>query len=58
MTVSSPDGLHIECTGILSRVYQYVSNININVPIRRDPGIFMNVSVREHHERKNHFDVA
>jgi hypothetical protein len=43
---------------MLSRVYQYVNNINVSLPNRRGPGIFMKVSVRDHHDLNNYFDVT
>jgi len=36
-----------------SPVYQYVINLVVGLPIRRSPGVFMNVSVQEHHGLNN-----
>ena len=48
ITVSSSERSYIEYTGIPSAIYQYVVNLVFSVPMRRCPGLFMNVSVREH----------
>jgi len=36
-----------------SPVYQYVINLVVSLPIRRGPGVFMNVLVREHRALNN-----
>ena len=49
ITVSSPAGLYIEYAWMPSPIYQHVINLILSLPIRRGPGVFMNVSVQEHH---------
>ena len=34
-------------------MYQYVINLTASVRIRKSPGVFMNVSVREHRDFSN-----
>jgi hypothetical protein len=42
-----------------SLIYQYVINMNVSLPIRRGPGVFTNVSVREHRDlNTKSFDVT
>ena len=42
-----------------SPVYQYVINLAVSLPIRRGPGILMNVSVWEYYALNNQiFDAA
>jgi len=42
-----------------SSFYQYVTNLAVSLPIRRGPGVLMNVSVWEHRAPTNKFfDVA
>jgi len=36
-----------------SPTYQYVINLVVSLPVRRGPGVLMNVSVREHRALKN-----
>jgi hypothetical protein len=36
-----------------SPIYQYVIDLIVSLPIRRGPGVFMNVSVREHRALNN-----
>jgi hypothetical protein len=45
----------MEYTQMPSPVYQYVIKLFVGLPIRRGPGVFMNVSVQKHHAL---FDVA
>jgi len=47
--VSSPERSYIEYTRIPPPIYQYVISLVVGLPIRRGPGVFMNVSVWEHH---------
>jgi len=42
-----------------SPVYQYVFSLVMSLPIRRGPGVLMNVSVQEHRALNNYiFGVA
>jgi hypothetical protein len=36
-----------------SPIYQYVIDLIVSLPIRRGPGVFMNVSVRKHSALNN-----
>jgi len=36
-----------------SPIYQYVTNLVVSLPIRRGPGVLMNVSVQEHRALNN-----
>jgi len=47
ITVSSHERQHIEYTRMSSPTYQYVVNLVVSLPIRRGPGVLMNISVRE-----------
>ena len=51
--VCYPERSHIEYTR-MSSIYQYVINLVVTLPIRRGPGVFMNVSVRDHRARNNY----
>jgi len=57
-TVSSPERLHIEYTCRPFPIYQYVTNLVVSLPIRRGPGVFMNVSVWENCALNNQFFYA
>jgi len=37
-----------------SSIYQYVINLVVSLPIRRGPGVLMNVAVREHRALNNY----
>ena len=47
ITVSSPERLYVEYTRIPFLVYLFVISLVVSLPIRRGPGVFMNVLVRE-----------
>jgi len=47
IAISCPDTSYMYAR-IPSPFYQYVINLVVNLPIRRGPGVLMNVSVREH----------
>ena len=53
ITVSSPETLYIGYTEMSPAIYQYVVNLFVSLPIRRGPGVLMNVSVQEHHALNN-----
>jgi len=53
ITVSSPERSYIEYTRIPSPMYQHMSNLVVSMPIRRGPGMFINVSVWAHHTLHN-----
>jgi hypothetical protein len=36
-----------------SHIYQYVISLVVSLPILREPGVFMNISVRERRDLKN-----
>jgi len=36
-----------------SAIYHYAINLDVRLPIRREPGVLMNVSVWEHHALNN-----
>ena len=46
-TVSSSEGSQIANMGMPSPIYQYVFDLVVSLPIRRGPGVFMNVCVSE-----------
>ena len=46
--VSHPERSYKEYTRMASHVYQYVINLVVSLPIRRGPGVLINVSVWEH----------
>ena len=48
ITVSTPENLYIEYTRMPSPVCHYVIKLVLSLPIRRGPGVFMNVSVCEY----------
>ena len=43
ISVSSSERLYIEYTRMSSPIYQYVIHLVVSLPIRRGPGVFMNV---------------
>ena len=51
--ISSPETLYIQYTWMPSPVHQYVINLAVSLPIRRGPGVLMNVSVQEHRAPNN-----
>jgi len=53
ITVSSPERSYIEYTRMPSPSYQHMINLVMSIPIRRGPGVLMNVSVWEHHALNN-----
>jgi hypothetical protein len=55
ITVSSPEKSHFEYNRMpsLTRIYHYVINLNVSLPIRRGPGVIMNISVQEHRAINN-----
>jgi hypothetical protein len=50
---SAPLTSNIGYTRTPSSIYQYVINLVVSLPIRRGPGVLMNVWVLEHFELKN-----
>jgi hypothetical protein len=48
ITVSSPKIQHIEYTRMQSPFYQLVVYLVVSLPMRRGPGVLINISVREH----------
>ena len=59
ITVSSPQRSHIKYTRIPPPIYHCVINLVASLPVRRGPGVLMNVSVREHRAINNYiFDVT
>jgi len=47
-TVSSHEKQYIQYTRMSFPIYQHVVNLVVSLLIRRRPGVFMNISVREH----------
>jgi hypothetical protein len=59
ITFSSPERSYINYTPMPSPVYHFVINLVVSIPLRRGPGVFMNVSMWEHHALNNKiFEVA
>jgi len=50
---SSPERSYLEYTESLSGIYQYVIYLVVSLPIGRDPGVLMKVSVWEHRALNN-----
>jgi len=53
ITVSFPERSHFGYTGMPSPFYQYVNNLVVSLPIKRNTGVFMNVPAREHRAINN-----
>ena len=53
ITFGSPERSYIKYTQKPSPVYQYVINLVVSLPIRRSPGVSVNVLVQEHHALNN-----
>jgi hypothetical protein len=52
--VSSSERSYIEYTRMPFPAYQYVINLVVSFPIRRGPGVLMDVSVWEHPALNNY----
>ena len=48
ITVNSPEKSCIEYPLMACPLYQYVISLFVNLPIRRGPGVLVNVSVLKH----------
>jgi len=55
ITVNSPESWYTEHTQMPARIYQDVMNLVVSLPIRRGPGVLLNVSVGEHRALKTRF---
>ena len=55
ITFNSPESSYVEHTQVPSRIYQDAINLFVSLPIRRGPGVLMNVSVGEYHALKTRF---
>ena len=53
VTVRFPETFYMEENRKPSPIYQYVINLAVSLPIRRGPGVLMNVSVWEHRALNN-----
>jgi len=53
ITLSSPETSHMQYTRLPPPIYQYVVNLVVSLTIGGDPGVFMNVPVREHRVLNN-----
>ena len=53
ITASSPETSNIQYTRMPSPIYQHVIDLVVSLPIRRGPGVLMNVSMEEYHALNN-----